>query len=173
MAHVPFRRIVRSGGRARQPKLGRDPAAAAGFANAALKTARVAHGVLARPIYSASLKGFVETHEERERTDRFVLRVVEMESARLPAQLHRVRLSVKKGTAPAVGGYVALKARLLPPLAPLRPGSYDFGRDMYFAGIGASGFVMGSITKLEAPFSGGWALRYAALMQVLRDAFYS
>jgi competence protein ComEC len=145
-------------------------ALAAGFATATLKTARVAHGVLARPVYSVSLKGFVETHEERERTDRFVLRVIEMETARLQTKLQRVRLSVKKSTAPAVGSFVELKARLLPPLAPLLPGGYDFGRDMYFAGIGASGFVTGSIKTLDAPFDGGWSLRYAAFMQGLRDA---
>lgn len=145
-------------------------AMAAGFATATLKTARVAHGVLARPVYAASLKGFVETREERERTDRFVLRVVEMESARLRVKLQRVRLSVRKGTAPAVGSFAELKARLLPPLAPLQPGSYDFGRDMYFAGIGTSGFVMGSIRTLDPPFDGGWPLRYAAFMQGLRDA---
>ncbi len=145
-------------------------ALAAGFATATLKTARVAHGVLARPMYSVSLKGFVETREERERTDRFVLRVVQMESARGQAKLQRVRLSVKKGTAPAVGSFVELKARLLPPLAPLRPGSYDFGRDMYFQGIGASGFVMGGVRILDPPFSGGLSLRYAAFMQGLRDA---
>src|SRR4051812_17274270 len=75
-------------------------AMAAGFATATLKTARVAHGVLARPVYAASLKGFVETREERERTDRFVLRVVEMDSQRLRAKLQRVRLSVRKGAAP-------------------------------------------------------------------------
>ena len=33
-------------------------------------------------MYSVSLKGFVETREERERTDRFVLRVAQMESLR-------------------------------------------------------------------------------------------
>jgi competence protein ComEC len=145
-------------------------ALAAGFATATLKTARVAHGVLARPIYSVSLKGFVETREERERTDRFVLRVAQMESPRAQAKLQRVRLSVKKGTAPVVGSFIELKARLQPPLAPLRPGSYDFGRDMYFQGIGASGFVMGGIKTLDPPFSGGLSLRYAALMQALRDA---
>jgi competence protein ComEC len=145
-------------------------ALAAGFATATLKTARVAHGVLARPMYAVSLKGFVETREERERTDRFVLRVTQMESPRAPAKLERVRLAVKKGTAPAVGSFVELKARLLPPLAPLRPGGYDFGRDMYFQGIGASGFVMGGIRTLDPPFSGGLALRYAAFMQGLRDA---
>src|SRR6202158_1392196 len=36
-------------------------AIAAGFATATWKTARVAHGVLARPMYSVSLSGFVQT----------------------------------------------------------------------------------------------------------------
>ncbi|MEH2477728.1 competence protein ComEC [Nitrobacteraceae bacterium AZCC 2146] len=145
-------------------------AVAAGFAVASLKTARIAHGVLARPVYSVSLSGFVETHEERERTDRFVLRVAQMESPRAAIKLERVRLSVKKGTAPAVGSFVELKARLQPPLSPLRPGSYDFGRDLYFQGIGASGFVMGAIKAVDPPTKAGLALRYAATMQGLRDA---
>jgi competence protein ComEC len=145
-------------------------AAAAGFAMATWKTARVAHPVLARPIYSVALTGFVETRDIRERTDRFVLRVVSMESPRGQIRLERVRLSVKKGTAPAVGSFVELKARLQPPLSPQRPGSYDFGRDMYFQRIGASGFVMGSIKAADPPDSGGIALRYSAFMQGLRDA---
>jgi competence protein ComEC len=142
----------------------------AGFATAALKTSRIAHEVLVRPLYSVSLKGFVETREERERTDRFVLRVAQMESPRAQAKVDRVRLSVKKGTAPAVGSFVELKARLQPPLAPMRPGSYDFGRDMYFQGIGASGFAMGAIKTVDPPTSGGLSLRYAAFMQGLRDS---
>src|SRR6202047_3456801 len=145
-------------------------AMAAGFATATWKTARIAHGVLARPMYSMSLSGFVETRDIRERTDRFVLRVVRMEGPRSQVKLERVRLSVRKGTAPAVGSFIELKARLQPPLAPLRPGSYDFGRDMYFQGIAASGFVTGAIKTLEPPIRGGLSLRYAAFMQGLRDA---
>jgi competence protein ComEC len=145
-------------------------AMAAGFAVATSKTALIAHGVLARPMYAVSLSGFVETRDIRERTDRFVLRVAQMESPRSQIKLQRVRLSVRKGTAPEVGSFVELKARLQPPLAPLRPGSYDFGRDLYFQGIGASGFVTGAIKTVEAPVSGGWSLRYAAFMQGLRDA---
>ena len=68
-------------------------------------------------MFSVALTGFVETRDISERTDRFVLRVVTMESARGTTKLERVRLSVKKGTAPAVGSFVELKARLLPPLA--------------------------------------------------------
>jgi competence protein ComEC len=144
-------------------------AMAAGFAIATWKTARVAHGVLARPMFSVSLTGFVETRDIRERTDRFVLRVATMESPRGDTKLTRVRLSVRKGTAPAVGSFVELKARLQPPLAPLRPGSYDFGRDLYFQGIGASGFVTGAIKTTQPPGSGGLSLRYAAFMQSVRD----
>src|SRR5438552_12666795 len=126
-------------------------AVAAGLAVATLRTAHVGQGVLARPRYSVSLSGFVEARDIRERTDRFVLRVAQMESPRGQTKLERVRLSVRKGAAPAVGSFVELKARLQPPLAPLRPGSYDFGRDMYFAGIGASGFVTGVIKAVEQP----------------------
>jgi competence protein ComEC len=145
-------------------------AMAAGFACATWRTAWIAHGVLARPMYSVSLSGFVETRDVRERTDRFVLRVAHMESPRQQTKLERVRLSVRKGTAPDVGSFVELKARLQPPLAPLRPGSYDFGRDMFFQGIGASGFVTGAIRTIEPPAEGGLYLRYAALMQGMRDA---
>ncbi|MBR1220052.1 ComEC family competence protein [Bradyrhizobium sp. U87765 SZCCT0131] len=144
---------------------------AAGFATATWKTARIAHPVLSRPTSAVSLKGFVETYEVRERTDRFVLRVTEMETPRHEPTLTRVRLSVRKGTGPAVGSFVELKARLSPPITPLRPGSYDFARDLYFQGIGASGFVMGAVTVAQAPPQGGglW-LRYAAALQGMRDA---
>ncbi|MCK1572721.1 ComEC/Rec2 family competence protein [Bradyrhizobium sp. 174] len=145
-------------------------AVAAGFAVATWKTARIAHPVLARALYSVSLSGFVEARDIRERTDRFVLRVTAMEAQRSDVRLERVRLSVRKGTAPEVGSFVQLKARLMPPLAPVRPGSYDFSRDMFFQGIGASGFAMGAITVASPPETGGLRLRYAAFMQGLRDA---
>ena len=47
--------------------------------------------------------------------------------------------------------FVEFKARLSPPLEPLRPGGYDFARDMYFNRIGASGFVLGRIRVAETP----------------------
>jgi competence protein ComEC len=145
-------------------------AIAAGFATATWRTARLAHLVLTRPLYAVSLSGFVETRDIRERTDRFVLRVARIEGPREQIVLERVRLSVRKGTAPDVGSFVELKARLLPPLAPLRPGAYDFSRDLFFQGIGASGFVTGAIKTVQGPDSGGLVLRYAAFMQGLRDA---
>ena len=64
-------------------------------------------------------------------------------------------MSVRKGTAPPVGSFVEFKARLSPPLEPLRPGGYDFARNLYFQGIGASGFVLGRIRTAEPPLRRG------------------
>jgi len=116
-------------------------AVAAGFAVATLKAVYVAHPVLARPAMSVSIAGFVEVREERERTDRIVVRALSLDGARMEQKPGRVRVSVKKGTAPPVGAYVTLRARLNPPLEPLRPGGYDFARDLYFQSIGATGFA--------------------------------
>ena len=115
---------------------------AAGFTTATIKRAVIAHPVLAAPAWNVEITGFVETREGRERSDRITVRVTSIFGPRLEEQLERVRVSVRKGTAPAVGSFVDFKARLSPPLEPLRPGGYDFARDMYFQRIGASGFVL-------------------------------
>jgi hypothetical protein len=127
-----------------------------GFAVATLKTALIAHPVLERPLYGASITGFIETHEERERTDRIVIKVTDMDGDRVDRPLERVRLSVRRGAAPIVGSFVRLKARLNPPLPPLRPSGYDFARDLYFQRIGAVGFVTGAI-KVENGAINAWA----------------
>jgi competence protein ComEC len=109
-------------------------AIAAGFATGAIKARIVDHTVLRFTAYSVGVSGFVETREERERSDRIVLRVTAMEGARLAERPERVRLTVRKA-APAVGTFVAMKARINPPTQPLRPGSYDLARDLYFQKI--------------------------------------
>lgn len=145
-------------------------AMAAGFAVATLKTVQVGHPVLARPVGFAQVSGFVEVREERERTDRIVVRALSFEAARLEQKPERVRVSVRKGLAPPVGAYVTFRARLDPPLEPLRPGGYDFARDLYFQGIGATGFILGSITTGVPPVPQSLWLRYAATVQGIRDA---
>lgn len=144
-------------------------AAAAGFSAATLKSLAISHPVLAAPIYSAQLTGYIEAREERERSDRIVLCVHSMNAGRPMATLERVRLAVRKGTAPAVGAFVELRARLNPPLAPLRPGGYDFARDLYFQGIGASGFALGQIRVAAPQGVPDLRLRYAAAIGGLRD----
>jgi competence protein ComEC len=145
-------------------------AIAAGFTTATFKSLRVEHAVLAAPVNYAEVSGFVENREERERTDRFLLRVHSIDAGRSGVTLQRVRLSVRKGMAPIVGSFVTLRARLNPPLRPLRPGGYDFARDMYFQGIGATGFVLGQIKVSNPPYPANLWLTYASAIHSMRDA---
>ncbi len=147
-------------------------ACASGLAIATLQTARIAHPILQHPIASASLAGFVEIREEREKSDRIVVRVERFEVPRATPALvpDRVRVAVRKGSAPAVGSFVEFKARLSPPLQPLRPGGYDFARDMYFQRIGASGYALGAIKVKAPPVARGFWLRYATVIDNLREA---
>ncbi|MEJ2624825.1 MAG: ComEC/Rec2 family competence protein [Pseudolabrys sp.] len=145
-------------------------AIACGFAVATLQTARLAHPVLAYPTWRAQVTGFVESREERARSDRIVVDVATIAAPRMRVKPERVRVAVRKGTAPAVGSFVGFRAHLAPPLQPLRPGGYDFARGMYFQEIGASGFVLGHIRTLPAPHAQGWRLRYAAWLDSLREA---
>lgn len=143
-------------------------AVAAGFFLATLRASRLDHPILQRPAFGATLTGFVEAREERERSDRIVLRIHTIEGTS-GEKLQRVRIAVRKGTAPPVGSFVALKARLSPPPAPLRPGGYDFARDLYFHRIGAVGFALGKITTAAAPLPPDLRLRAAAWIDQLRD----
>ena len=145
-------------------------AIAAGFAAATVKRAFIDHPVLPAVAWNVDVTGFVEVREERERSDRIVVRVHHSEGPRLKEPLERVRVSVRKGTAPPVGSFVAFKARLTPPLDPLIPGGYDFARAMYFQGIGASGFVLGAIRAAPPPTAADASLRYAMAIDGMRDA---
>ena len=145
-------------------------AMAAGFATATLRTAIVAHPILQFAASSVTLSGFVEIREERERSDRITLRVHRIDNARRLADVpDRVRLAVRKNTAPAVGSFIELKARLSPPLAPLRPGGYDFARDMYFQRIGASGYALGKMQIVQPPISRDAWLHYATVIDGIRE----
>ena len=145
---------------------------AAGFAIATIKTALIGHPVLRYSASGVTVAGFVELKEESQHTDRFVLRVDHVDGGRMPEKPERVRLSVKRGTAPpATWSFVEAKALLDPPLQPLEPGSYDFARDLYFQGIGASGFVRGAIKIVTPPSVVRVSLARAdVLVQQLRDA---
>ncbi len=145
-------------------------AIAAGFATVTLKRAIIAQPVLPVAIWNVEIAGFVEVREERERADRIVVRVERMTAARLDKKLERVRVSVRKGTAPPVGSFVEFKARLTPPLEPLRPGGYDFARDMYFQRLAASGFVLGRIRTAQSAQVPGLRLRYTMAIDGMREA---
>ena len=73
------------------------------------------------------------------------------------ARAIKVRVSLdaeRDGPGLGEGAKLQLRARLVPPAAPMLPGGYDFARSAWFAGIAATGTVLGEVTVLE-PGGGG------------------
>ncbi|HKS85512.1 MAG TPA: ComEC/Rec2 family competence protein [Pseudolabrys sp.] len=145
-------------------------AAGTGFATATLQTARIAHPILQASLPSVTLAGFVEIREERERSDRIVVRVERFDAHNIAVKPARVRVAVRKGTAPAVGSFVEFKAHFSPPMQPLRPGGYDFARDMFFQQIGASGYALGKIKSTQSSAARGLWLQYSSAIDAVRES---
>ena len=103
------------------------------------------------------LTGWAERIEQFSPNNRrIVVRVSALEGVEASATPFRVRISVrgqfdKVEIGVGISGLVSLR----PPPAPVMPGGYDFGRELFYAGIGASGFSYGppDIVNLgPAPF---------------------
>ena len=137
---------------------------AAGFATATLKTARIAHPVLAfrRP---RTIAGFVETPRgTRAQRPHRACASQHIEGARLDAVPERVRLSVRKGTAPAVGSFVAFKAHLDAAARSRSAGRLRFRpRHVFPAASAPPATRSGKIKTVPPPVAPGLWLRYAAL----------
>jgi len=65
---------------------------------------------------------------------------------------HRVRVSVgKTGAVLSPGDWIDVRATLRPLPGPVAPGSYDFGRKLWFQGIGAVGFSLAPVVQIAPP----------------------
>jgi len=116
----------------------------AGFATGALRTALVGHATVEIPPKGpVRLSGFVERVEHRTTGDRILLRLDPGPVRGLDPVPELVRLSLRRGYAPAVGTHVTQLAQLLPPLGAAMPGAHDFGRAPWFRGIGGVGYGLG------------------------------
>jgi competence protein ComEC len=71
------------------------------------------------------------------------------------------------------GARIRLRARLMPPAPPMLPGAYDFARTAWFAGISATGSVLGPVTVLSSGADGGWLERtQAGLSEHVRERLH-
>ncbi len=98
------------------------------------------------------------TDEPAEQRVRLVLATREPRTDRMI----RVRVSLPVGSdraGLAEGAIVRLRARLLPPGAPVLPGSIDFARAAWFEGISATGGVISPPTIVVPAIAGGWLAR--------------
>lgn len=127
---------------------------ALGFALAQWQTQRLDQPRPFRPM-TATVEATVVLVEPRDRGARLTL---DLETRRddLPSRARVTARSLPDDL--QVGDRVRLKARLLPPSEPVLPGGFDFGRWAYFKGLGAVGWVYGSVRRLSAPEEAGFSM---------------
>ncbi|MER8502739.1 MULTISPECIES: ComEC/Rec2 family competence protein [unclassified Mesorhizobium] len=143
---------------------------ALGVLAAKFETWRVGTHVLGSEI-STRLTGRVVSYEPMA-SGRIRLTIDVISTARptLRYMPERVRISAMKIPAElAAGSEIAGYVRLLPPTGPVRPDSYDFSFDSYFAGIGGSGFFLGN-PKVVASGSMPLAARLSSAIEDARES---
>jgi competence protein ComEC len=142
----------------------------AGFATGSLRGHWVAHPVLTQATQTVLLTGFVESRDATDRSDRIILRITSASGRGAEHLSQRVRVALRRGTAPSVGSHVELKARMRPLLAPTRPGGYDYALGGYFARLGATGFALGNAKPAPAPGAAPLQVRVFSLIEQIRRA---
>ena len=132
--------------------LGALAAVTAGFALATVRTAILAHETITAETRTLQITGRIVSLEPADRgRTRLVLDVFETAPS-LRQALSRVRVSIGKSKeALAPGDWVRVRATLRPLPAPVAPGSFDFGRQLWFQGIGAVGFSLAPVLRVDRP----------------------
>lgn len=143
---------------------------AAGCAMVWAKSALVGTEPIARPVV-AVLEGRVVDRIEQPAEHRTRLLLATREPGGERAIQVRLNLDMDEDrSAIAEGALVRLRARLVPPAAPMLPGGYDFARSAWFSGIAATGGVLGPVEVLAQGDEGGLLTRLKRnLSQHVRD----
>ena len=140
-----------------------------GFALAKFRTETVGTPLLKAATGEILVSGIVrdiERASERRRTVTLQpLEIEGMATAQLPRRL-RLSNSIKNGE-PPIGGKIAFKARLAPIPSPTMPGGFDYGRQLYFSGVGGTGRITSKIDRLGS--TGSPAIWLSGLLNDLRQ----
>jgi competence protein ComEC len=132
-----------------------------GFAAGIVRTASLATPVLAVESAAASVKGRVEdTIPLSGGAARIVLQVMELKGR--PASF-RARITLRRPGGVEAGDWIEVLAGLKSPPAPVAPGAFDFGRHLWFQGVGATGFALGAPRPIQP-------LRPLTAAETARDA---
>ncbi|MCI5048661.1 MAG: ComEC family competence protein [Aquisalinus sp.] len=120
-----------------------------GFSAASFRTAMVATTFLSDDLRSYVVEGQILLIEDRLDSARYTIsvsRTTNMSDTDFP---DKVRLSWRGGRPDLVAGdRVRVQAMLSSPPEPVRPGGYDYARQLYFEGIGGVGYAVAMPLKL-------------------------
>jgi competence protein ComEC len=126
------------------------------------------------PLGPATVEGTIADIEQHGTGHRLILdnlKIEKLPSHRIP---HRIRLTVaerlnKQTGELQPGQHIQALAKLMPLSEPMAPGAFDFRRNGFFQGVGATGYIMGKVQVGEPPAeAAGPALWFARLRQNLQ-----
>lgn len=121
-----------------------------GILFAKIETARVQSTMLGGGV-TATIEMRVLRVDRDGRQIRILGDILATRAPQLKYQPSRIRVSLPAARGNfAAGDVISGRFGLRPPGGPVRPGSYDFAFHAYFAGVGASGFAMGPVTRIES-----------------------
>ncbi|MGE4248646.1 MAG: ComEC/Rec2 family competence protein [Parvibaculaceae bacterium] len=140
-----------------------------GFCLIKARTEWVAAPTLRAPTGEAQLSGIVEDFERRgAKRAVAILRVVELTGAGVTLKPARARVTMTGATSLRPGQMIRAKAQLFPLPTPVVPGGFDYGRGLWFQGIGATGRLYGNVEV--GGTNPSWLLRFRAGLEDVRDA---
>jgi competence protein ComEC len=127
------------------------------LAIAGLRTTLVDEPMLSRKLGPVDVSGRVVLVEPRKVGVRAVIDEPAVEGLAPAVTPRRVRLVINApGEAVVPGAHIGLRAVLMPPPRPAAPGAYDFGRALYYKGIGAVGYAVSRAEPLTLARPSGW-----------------
>lgn len=136
---------------------------AAGFLAAGIRTLETGTATLGRETGSVEISAAVALVEDRvEGGMRLTL------SGLVPPLPEKIRITVRTAHPPlATGVRIRTRAILLPLPEPVVPGGYDFGRQLWFEGVGAVGFAVAPVEIVGAADEASFALAVRAFRERL------
>ncbi len=120
----------------------------AGFSSIAFKSSFLSEPALSK-IWIGQVHGRITAVEDQSAREIMRLTLATERANGLPKKI-RINLPIEKyhkGLQP--GAIIAAKVRLMPPPGPSLPAGYDFSRQAWFLGLGATGSVLGDIIVIE------------------------
>lgn len=140
-----------------------------GFCLIKARSEWVSAPMLRAPTGEALLTGVVEDFERRgAKRAVAILRIVGLTGKGVTRIPGRVRVTMTGAAPLRPGQVITAKAQLFPLPTPVVPGGYDYGRSLWFDGIGATGRLYGDVTMAGSDPS--WLLRFRAGLEDMREA---
>lgn len=135
---------------------------AAGTASIWTRSAFVGQPAIAAPTVLTLEGAVLERRDEPAKARARILLLARLPELAGPVRV-RVNLPQEKDRAGIVeGARIRLRARLMPPAAPMLPGAYDFARAAWFSGLVATGTVLGDVAVVRP------SVRFAGLRGLQR-----